>query len=130
MGNWCTAWAVESSSTDEGHNPDQSAVLRKNIHLKTGRPATNPNEYFDFEIAVPNGDYNAKVKVGNMYGPTWQKVEIEGIYAGIFDLNTGELSWTEEKHVSVSDAKLTIRFYLKDEHTEAGCYEFYFYVAS
>jgi murein DD-endopeptidase MepM/ murein hydrolase activator NlpD len=130
LGTWCTAYTVERSVLDEGQSPDQSAILRKTMHTNTRRPATNPNNYFDFEIAVPNGDYIINAKIGNNYGPTWQEVHFENIEAGVFDLPVPMVIWTGEKRVKVSDGRLTIRIAVKDNNTDAGCYELYFHLAS
>lgn len=129
LGSWCTAYTVETSAANEGNSPDQSAVLRKTIHKSTGMSATNPNNFYDFEVKVSEGEYRVNVKTGNMYGPTWQRIEIEDVDAGTIELEAGELKWTGEKRVKVSDGKLTIRIYLKDDVTEAGIFDIYFTIA-
>lgn len=129
LGSWCTAYTVETSAAEKENSPDQSAVLRKTIHKSTGMPATNPNNFYDFEVKVPDSDYCVNVNVGNMYGLTWQRIEIEGVDAGVYELDAGELKWTGEKRVKVSDGKLTVRVYLKDDVTEAGIFEVYFTIA-
>ena len=127
LGDWCPQGKVETSLTDEGVKPDQSARLRKTMHANTPSPAVNPNDYFDFEVAVVPGTYRVSVLVGDPYGPTWQEVSCEDKGLGEYDLRTGQRQWTPELDVPVADGRLTIRFRLKDGVT-AGVSQLYFYM--
>ena len=106
--------------TDEGGKPFQGARLSKIMHQQTLHPARNPQDWFDFEIAVENGTYRVRVEAGDHYAATWQRVEFEGVEAGTFGLPRGELRWTEEKRVTVRDGRLTVRIHLRDDRTPAG----------
>lgn len=125
LGPWCTTGRVETSRVDEGVKPGQSARLKKTMHTVTPHPAQNPKDYFDFEINVSNGRYFVQAEVGDMYDPTWQKVEIEGRDTGIYELDK-TLDWTPIINVPVQDGKLTIRIHLRDSSTPAGIRELHF----
>jgi hypothetical protein len=120
LGDWCAAGKVEHSLPDEGGKPFQSARLSNLMHAQTNQPARNPQDWFDFEVAVKNGTYGVRAEVGDHYAATWQLIEFEGTDAGTFELPGGELAWTEEKHVAVRDGRLTTRIRLRDGRTPAG----------
>ena len=120
LGDWCAAGKVETSLTDEGGKPFQSARLSTIMHQQTSRPARNPLGRFDFEVAVEDGCYRVRAELGDHYAATWQRVEFEGSDAGAFDLPRGELAWTDEKRVAVNDGRLTVRIQLRDDRTPAG----------
>lgn len=125
LDDWCTHGRVETSCTDEGILPDQSARLSKIMHSNTTQPVTNPDNYFDFEVVVSNGKYIVNVRVGDMYTGTWQRLEIEGLDAGTFELDHS-LRSTGEKRVEVNDGHLTVRIHLLDAFTPAGLNELHF----
>lgn len=120
LGSWCAAGKVETSHNGRTTSPDQSAILRKRMHAGTAHPAENPNDYFDFEVAVQNGAYRIMAEVGDVYSDTWQAIEFEGMKAGTYTLRAGPPRWTPEQIVTVNDGRLTIRIHLKDELTPAG----------
>jgi len=120
LGDWCAAGKVEHSLPDEGGKPFQSVRLSKIMYTQAQRPARNPQNWFDFEVAVANGTCDLRAEVGDHYAATWQQIEFEGADAGTFEFPRGELAWTEEKSVLVSDGRLTIRIRLRDDHTPAG----------
>jgi murein DD-endopeptidase MepM/ murein hydrolase activator NlpD len=130
LGHWCPQAMVERSLSDEGTRPDQSARLRRIMHNDTPRPAVNPNDYIDFEVAVVPGTYRVNVLVGDQYGPTWQEVSCKGKSMGEYDLKAGQRQWTPETTVPVPDGRLMIRFRLKDGAVPAGVGELYFYMTS
>ena len=83
-------------------------------------------DHFDFGIAVPNGRYAVNLLLGAVNNPTWQRVEVEGISFGTYELSANHLSWTRERNVSVDDGRLTIRIHLKDDVTYAALSEVLF----
>lgn len=123
LGDWCAAGKVEASFPNDGTHPGESARLRKVMHVQTRSPATNPHDWFDFEVAVVNGFYKVKAEIGDAYTSTWQRIEFEGVDAGIHVLANGEMKWTPEKLVEVEDGRLTLRIHLKDGQTNAGVRE-------
>jgi CubicO group peptidase (beta-lactamase class C family) len=120
LGDWCAAGKVGTSLTDEGGKPFQGARLSKIIHQQTGHPARNPQDWFDFEVAVENGTCRVRAEVGDQYAATWQWVEFEGVDAGTFELPPGQLRRTDERPVTVNDGRLTARIQLRDNRTPAG----------
>ncbi|MCG6190877.1 hypothetical protein [Maribellus maritimus] len=109
-------------------NGDESNA-RLNKVLFAGSPAEkkNPENNYDYEISVSNGTYRIRAKVGDLEFPSWQKVELEGIEAGTFDLNAGEYKWTNERVVKVNDGKLSIRIYVDSSNRKvAGLSEIVF----
>lgn len=94
-----------------------NARLKKTLFLNEPAQSTNPENWYDYQINVQNGVYRVRAKVGDLFLPTWQKISFEGILAATYNLKAGELKWTNEKVVKVSDRKLTIRIYVdeKDE---------------
>jgi len=123
LGNWNIADKVESAIKGE----DGNARLQK--RLFSGRPAkcVNPKNYYDYEVNVKNGVYRIRAKVGDLYLPTWQKVEFEGVIAATYELEAAEQKWTSEKVVKVSNNKLTIRIHIdKYNQKVAGLSEIVF----
>lgn len=125
LGNWCTAGKVETSFPDDGGKPDQSARLQKVMFQESPSPAMNPNNYFDFEMAVENGRYGVGTRVGDVHERTWQRICIQGMDADIYELDH-ELKSTPDVNVLVTDGKLTIRLELRDDKTCAGIHELNF----
>lgn len=125
LGAWCTASKVETSWPDGPSKPGQSARLHKVMYQNSSRPARNPEDHFDFEVAVPDGYYDVQAQVGDAYAATWQKISFEGADAGVYELDR-TLAWTPAKRVRVRDGRLTIRLQLRDEEAWAAIYELHF----
>lgn len=123
LGDWNPADKLPSVKQGDKGN----VRLQKVLFEKTRSRATNPNQYFDFEMNVPNGIYRIRAKVGDVLAASWQKAEFEGVSAGIFDLPAGKTTWTNEKAVKVEDRKLTVRVYVDDKNNRvAGLSEIVF----
>lgn len=91
---------------------------------------TNPDNWYSYEIHVLNGVYRIRAKMGDVFLPTWQKIEFENIEAGVFENKPGEFKWTSEKVVKVNDGKLTIRIYVDENNQKpAGISEIVFQMA-
>ena len=76
----------------------------------------NPCDYYEYIIAVKNGTYRIRAKVGDVFLQSWQKIEFEGIYAAVKELDAGEFDWTGERIVKVQDGTLNIRIYVDDDN--------------
>ncbi|GEM_PF-286592 len=124
LGDWCAAGKVDFRQPSGQAN--QSAQLRKVIHTQTGSPATNPNDWYDFEVRVENGNYLVSAEVGDAYSATAQRVEFEGEDAGSYELASGQLQWTSALTVPVSDGRLTVRIHLQNASTSAGLRNLHF----
>ena len=124
LGPWNPADKVEWVSARRSGN----ARLRKTLFYGQPAQCVNPHNYYDFEINVRPGVYRIRALVGDHVVNTWQKVEFEGVVAGTFEKGAGDLDWTGEKIVRVSDGKLTVRIHLKD-HMVAGLAELVFQMA-
>jgi len=122
LGTWCTAYKMESESIYQ----DANLRITKTLFAGTAAEATNPNDYYDFEVAVENGEYEVRAEVGDASRPSWQRVTFEGVDAGVYELTEEEFEFTPTKIARVDDGRLTIRFYLKDEKTCAGIRRLYF----
>jgi hypothetical protein len=123
LGDWCPAKRVEPTEQRDKH---LAALLFKTLFAGTGVAATNPANHYDFEIAVPNGRYALRAMLGDGNLSTWQRVSIEGVDMGVFDLEPNAFAWTVEQIVSVNDNRLTIRLELRDEKTAASLSEIMF----
>ncbi len=125
LGRWNVAEKVEWVSTRRSGN----ARLRKTLF--DGQPArcTNPGDWYEYSINVRNGIYRIRALVGDYFLPSWQKVEFEGVVAGTFLREAGDLVWTSERIVKVTDGKLTVRIYT-DGNQVAGISEIVFQQAS
>lgn len=111
-GKWNPADKVgQVSSGTEGN-------ARLNKVLFEGTPAQNKNpcDYYEYIIAVKNGTYRIRAKVGDVFLQSWQKIEFEGIYAAVKELDAGEFDWTGERIVKVQDGTLNIRIYVDDDN--------------
>ena len=105
--------------------------LSKTLFQRTSAESTNPDDFYDYEINVPNGVYRIRAKMGDVALPTWQKIAFEGIDAGEFSEDAGQFAWTSEKVVKVNDGKLTVRIYVdKNNEKPAGISEIVFQRAS
>jgi murein DD-endopeptidase MepM/ murein hydrolase activator NlpD len=103
LGAWCPGGAVE-------HDDNESVLLRKTLYKGTAAAVTNPDNYYDFEVDVMNGDYEVAVELGAANKATSQQVEFEGVLQGTYSLASGEFAWTPRAPVNVTDGKLTLRF--------------------
>lgn len=121
LGRWNSVDKVEWVSGKRAGN----ARLRKTLFA--GQPArcTNPSDFYEFEINVRNGAYRIRALVGDHLLPSWQKIEFEGVVAGTFRREAGDLVWTSERIVKVNDGKLTVRIYTNDDQV-AGISEIVF----
>jgi murein DD-endopeptidase MepM/ murein hydrolase activator NlpD len=122
LGDWCVGNRVLWSRDNSLAN----CWMSKTLYAGTAAEATNPSDYYDFEILVENGTYMVQAEIGDLASPSWQKVVFEGVDAGTYDLRKGELKWTSNHQVIVNDNKLTIRLYLKDRQTIVGISELKF----
>lgn len=123
LGDWNIANKVEHASKGAEGNVRLSKVLFKGKKVES----TNPNNFYDFEVNVRNGVYRIRAKVGDLYLPSWQKVEFEGVEAAEYTLEAGEQKWTNERVVKITDRKITIRIYTdKKNKTVAGLSEIVF----
>lgn len=113
MGKWNPTQKVE-------YHRGQNAVLRKTLFRNHTAAATNPRDFYEFEIAVPDGCYNVKARVGCKDAASWQKIVFEDIFEGTHALSAGEFAWTQRREVVVEDGRLTIGINLKDDQTCAG----------
>ena len=123
LGKWNPTEKVEWVSGKKKGN----VRLRKELFSGTNAACENPENYFEYELNVPNGTYRIRANLGDIELPSWQKITFEGISAGTFELKPGELTWTGEKIVIVEDRKLTVRIYLDEENNKvAGLSEIVF----
>lgn len=125
LGRWNPVEKVEWVSSRRSGN----ARLRKTLFAGQPAQCKNPNDWYEFDINVRNGVYRIRALVGDHFLPSWQKVEFEGVVAGTFTRNAGDLVWTSERIVRVNDGKLTVRIYFNDEKV-AGISEIVFQQAN
>jgi hypothetical protein len=107
---WNKTEKVESVSKGEEAN----VRLRKVLFSGEKAESTNPSNYYDYEVSVANGVYRIRAKVGDLFLPTWQKIEFEGVAAASYSLEAGERKWTNERAIKVTDNKITVRIYIDD----------------
>ena len=119
LGRWNSVDKVEWVSGNRAGN----ARLRKTLFAGLPARCTNPGDHYDFEINVRNGLYRIRALVGDHQLPSWQKIEFEGVAAGTFRSEAGDLVWTSERIVRVSDGRLTVRIYTDGEIGRASCRE-------
>lgn len=123
LGEWCISRKVEEAESDFEGN----ARLRKVLHTGTKAESKNPQSYYDFEIAVENGDYLVSATVGDAFLPSGQRVFFEGTAAGLFKTDqTCSYKKTGDFKVKVSDNALTLRLELIDKEQLAGIKELNF----
>lgn len=115
-GRWNTAGKVESIV----HGREGNARLKKVLFKGTPAECENPLNYYEYEINVFNGGYRIRASVGDLWLPTWQKVEFEGVAAITKSLDPGEYEWTTERIVKVIDGKLTVRIYIDPENKKVA----------
>jgi hypothetical protein len=121
LGRWNAAAMVECVTGRRTGN----ARLRKTLFRGQPGECTNPNDWYEYEINVRNGIYRIRALVGDIFEKSWQKVEFEGINAGTFQCEPGEMEWTSERIVKVEDGKLTVKIYTSGTMT-AGLSEIVF----
>jgi hypothetical protein len=115
-GKWNPAGKVEWVAKGNEGNVRLKKVLFEDTPAQTG----NPEDYFEYQITVRNGTYRIRAKVGDVYLPTWQKIEFEGVTAATKSLEAGEFDWTGERIVKVTDGSLTVRIYIDHENKLAA----------
>jgi hypothetical protein len=122
LGKWNNAEKVDWVSNKVTGN----ARLSKILFAGQSAQCTNPQKWFDFEINVKSGIYRIRALVGDIVKSSWQKIEFEGVIAGIYPLEAGVTAWTSEKVVRVKDGKLTVRIYTGENDQSAGIGEIVF----
>ncbi|WP_372949559.1 hypothetical protein [Mariniphaga sp.] len=123
LGKWNVADRVEWVS---GRN-DGNVRLKKVLFEGTPAQCKNPKNYFEYQITAPNGTYRIRAKVGDLFLPSWQKLEFEGIASPAKSLDAGETYWTGERVVKINDGTLNIRIYMDEEENRvAGLSEIVF----
>lgn len=119
IGEWCTACGLEK-------NREGNLRVTKVLHEGTKAECVNPNDYYDFDIAVENGTYTVSVMVGDINQPSWQKLSFNDVDAGTYEQGANQFTWTPEHRVEVTDDRLTVRLGLRDRNTPAGITELHF----
>lgn len=121
LGAWNVAGKVDARARDDGLNARLSRVLWP------GTPAEcrGPAPHYDFEVAVPDGQFRVKALLGDQSSASWQKCWFEETEAGTFDLAAGQFAWTDERVVQVIDGRLTVRLELRED-VPAGLSELHF----
>jgi hypothetical protein len=123
LGKWNPADRVEWVS----EKTDGNVRLKKIMFEGTPARCKNPNNYFEYQINVPVGTYRIRAKLGDLFLPSWQKLEFEGIASPAKSLGAGETGWTGERIVKVNDGTLNIRIYMDEEENRvAGLSEIVF----
>lgn len=121
--HWNTADKLEWVARGESGN----VRLQKKVFDGTLAACSNPQPFFEYAIAVKNGTYRIRAKVGDVEKTSWQNVCFEKVDAGTLMLAAGEQKWTSEKIVRVSDYRLHVRIYLNPAgDTVAGLSEIVF----
>src|SRR5690554_160064 len=122
-GKWNPADKVEWISEGMNGNVRLKKVLFEGTHAR----ARNPEDHYEFQIAVSNGTYRIRAKVGDVQEASWQKIEFEGVGAAVKSLNAGEFDWTGERVVQVKDGTLNTRIYIDPKNVKvAGISEIVF----
>ena len=123
LDTWNTAGKVEWVARGDSGN----VRLSKTLFAGTKAQCTNPLPFYDYTIAVKNGTYRIRAKVGDIDQASWQKISFENVEAGTFALRAGQQTWTGEKVVRVSDFRLHVRIYVSpDSNSVAGLSEIVF----
>ncbi len=115
-GEWNISGKVEAVQKGEEGN----ARLKKVLFEGTKAERKNPENFYEYEINVRNGLYRIRAKVGDLFVPTWQKVNFEDLPAGEISLDAGEFEWTTERVVKVEDGRLTVRIYVDEKNQKAA----------
>jgi hypothetical protein len=123
LGKWNPADKVEWVSDKN----DGNIRLKKVLFEGTPAECKNPNPFFEYQITAPNGTYRIRAKVGDLFLPSWQKLEYEGIASPAKSLDAGETYWTGERVIKINDGTLNIKIYLDEENNRvAGLSEIVF----
>jgi hypothetical protein len=123
LGKWNPTDRVEWVSSKN----DGNVRLKKVLFEGTPAQCKNPDNYFEYQITAPNGTYRIRAKVGDLFLPSWQKLEFEGIASSDKSLDAGETYWTGERVVKINDGTLNIRIYMDEkENRVAGLSEIVF----
>ncbi|HCE58013.1 MAG TPA: hypothetical protein DER09_09370 [Prolixibacteraceae bacterium] len=126
-GDWNIAEKVETASKGAEGN----VRLRKVLFEGTVAEAKNPNNWFDYEIHVPNGTYRIRARLGDVEMESWQKIAFEKVDAGAIATEKGQFVWTSERVVKVTDGKLTVRINIDETNEKiAGISEIVFQQAN
>lgn len=99
---------------------DGNVRLKKVLFEGSKAACENPQDHYDFEINVRNGTYRIRAKLGDLFLPSWQKIEFEGVSAGEYALEPGQSEWTSERAVEVDDGKLTVRIFMDETNKKAA----------
>ncbi len=128
---WLTAdWNITEKVETVSKGTEGNVRLKKVLFDKTPSKVVNPEDYFDYEIHVPDGKYRIRAKVGDVELPSWQKVVFEGIETNVITTEKGQFTWTPERIVKVADGRLTIRVYFDETSGKvAGLSEIVFQLA-
>lgn len=111
LGKWNATDRVEwISNGNEGN-----VRLKKVLFERTPAQCKNPNNYFEYQIAVPNGTYRIRAKVGDLFLPSWQKLEFEGVASPVKSLDAGDFDWTGERVVKVNDGTLNVKIFMDEQ---------------
>ncbi len=122
-GMWNPADKVEWVADDSEGN----IRLRKMMFEGSAAQCKNPDNFYEYCISVRNGNYRIRAKVGDLFLPSWQKIEFEGLNVGIKILDNPGFDWTGERIVKVQDGKLNVRIYIDNENQQvAGLSEIVF----
>lgn len=120
---WNPAEKVESETNGE----EGLVKLSKVLFVGTPAQCTNPSDYFEYVVNVRNGTYRIRAKVGHFSKQSWQEIEFEGVPAGTRSLKAGEMVWTSERAVQVTDGTLNVKIYIDPENKQiAGISEIVF----
>lgn len=123
LGNWNIADKVEWVSDGVTGNVRLGKVLFKGTEAE----CENPDNFYEYKLTVPNGTYRIRAKTGDLFMPSWQKLEFEGVSSPVKKLEAGEFEWTGERVVKVKDGSLNIRIYIdENENRVAGISEIVF----
>jgi len=120
-------WNPADKVEGVANGTEGNARLGKVLFEGTPAQCRNPENYYEYQINVRNGTYRIRVKVGDLFLPTWQKIEFEGVTAGTLKLDAGGSEWTSERIVQVNDGSLSVRIYIDKENRQiAGLGEIVF----
>lgn len=125
IGSWNITDRVEWVNQRRGSN----ARLRRHLFAGEAGESANPVDYFDYQISVRNGVYRVRALVGDYQEASWQRIEFEGVSGGTFSREAGDMVWTSERVVRVTDGTLTVRIYV-DDIKPAGISEIVFQEAA
>ena len=123
LDKWNIADKVEHVS--DGYT--SNARLKHKLFAGTPAECVNPDNFYDYEISVPNGAYRVRAKLGDLKLASWQRIMFEGIEVTTESLSPGEYKWTNEQVVNITDGRLTVRIFVDTtENKPAGISEIVF----